>query len=184
MKYNAEVDSEKRNKSPRNDLLRNRKCVGIIQAAKTHTGTLAYLQWRQSSSDVPRCQNHCGDGSGLNKPNGAVGLRHQATRKSVRFRGRLGTVESSPGCSVNLDIQIPFPQECFHFYPMVGPIRKRLTAIMQLKVAWCLQWKLIVWLTVRRWWSGGRSCACLSAYQPNEWSFPTAKWAIPKVGVE
>lgn len=40
MKYNAEVDSEKRNISPRNDLLRNRKCVGIIQAAKntnTHT---------------------------------------------------------------------------------------------------------------------------------------------------
>lgn len=37
MKYNAEVDSEKRNKSPRNDLLRNRKCVGIIQAAKAHT---------------------------------------------------------------------------------------------------------------------------------------------------
>lgn len=40
MKYNADVDSEKRNKSPRNDLLRNRKCVGIIQAAKAHTTTL------------------------------------------------------------------------------------------------------------------------------------------------
>lgn len=30
MKYSAEVESEKRNKSPRNDLLRNRICVGII----------------------------------------------------------------------------------------------------------------------------------------------------------
>lgn len=37
MKYNAEVESEKRNISPRNDLLRNRKCIGIIQAAKTQT---------------------------------------------------------------------------------------------------------------------------------------------------
>lgn len=46
MKYNAEVDSEKRNISPRNDLLRNRKCVGIIQAAKAHTGTFTYLQRR------------------------------------------------------------------------------------------------------------------------------------------
>lgn len=42
MKYNAEVDSEKRNKSPRNDLLRNRRCVGIIIPAArktTHTET-------------------------------------------------------------------------------------------------------------------------------------------------
>lgn len=39
MKYNAEVDSENRKISPRNDLLRKRKCVGIIQAAKAHTGT-------------------------------------------------------------------------------------------------------------------------------------------------
>jgi len=30
MKYSAEVDSEKRNMSPRNDLLRSRICVGII----------------------------------------------------------------------------------------------------------------------------------------------------------
>lgn len=31
MKYSAEVESENRNKSPRNDLLRNLICVGIIQ---------------------------------------------------------------------------------------------------------------------------------------------------------
>lgn len=39
MKYKAEVDSENRNISPRNDLLRKRKCVGIIQAAEAHTFT-------------------------------------------------------------------------------------------------------------------------------------------------
>ncbi|KAF0036184.1 hypothetical protein F2P81_011496 [Scophthalmus maximus] len=39
MKYNREVDSEKKNMSPRNDLLRNRRCVGIIQAADAHTRT-------------------------------------------------------------------------------------------------------------------------------------------------
>lgn len=50
MKYNAEVDNEKRNKSPRNDLLRNRICVGIIQAALAHTHTHAgtYGQGRGS----------------------------------------------------------------------------------------------------------------------------------------
>lgn len=37
MKYNAEVDRENRNISPRNDLLRKRKGVGIIQAAEAHT---------------------------------------------------------------------------------------------------------------------------------------------------
>lgn len=37
MKYKAEVESENRNISPRNDLLRNRKFVGIIQAAEAHT---------------------------------------------------------------------------------------------------------------------------------------------------
>ena len=31
MKYNAEVERENRNNSPKNDLLRNLKCVGIIQ---------------------------------------------------------------------------------------------------------------------------------------------------------
>ncbi len=31
MKYSAEVESENRNKSPRNDFLRNLQCVGIIQ---------------------------------------------------------------------------------------------------------------------------------------------------------
>lgn len=34
MKYNAEVERENRNNSPRNDLLRNLKCVGIIQLGK------------------------------------------------------------------------------------------------------------------------------------------------------
>lgn len=78
MKYNAEVDSEKRNKSPRNDLLRNRKCVGIIQAAKTRAGTFALStttidQFRcvQMSEPVVRGR------SGLNEPSGVVGLRQQ-----------------------------------------------------------------------------------------------------------
>lgn len=51
MKYKAEVDNEKRNKSPRNDLLRNRICVGIIQAAQAHTHAGTYLQG-QGCSDV------------------------------------------------------------------------------------------------------------------------------------
>lgn len=53
MKYNAEVESEKRNKSPRNDLLRNRKCVGIIQAAKAHTQ--ARLRIYTDNRLVPMC---------------------------------------------------------------------------------------------------------------------------------
>ena len=51
MKYSAEVDSEKRNKSPRNDLLRNRKCVGIIQAAKAHTQAQAQARLRIYNDD-------------------------------------------------------------------------------------------------------------------------------------
>lgn len=55
MKYKAEVDSEKRNISPRNDLLRKRKCVGIIQAAEAHThGHVCAYERRWSSPDVFR----------------------------------------------------------------------------------------------------------------------------------
>lgn len=53
MKYNAEVDSEKRNISPRNDLLRNRRCVGIIQAAKsTHRHVCVIYKYYRA---VPMC---------------------------------------------------------------------------------------------------------------------------------
>lgn len=54
MKYNAEVDSEKRNISPRNDLLRNRKCVGIIQAAKKSTHRHVYVIYNDERPG-PRC---------------------------------------------------------------------------------------------------------------------------------
>lgn len=54
MKYNTEVDSENRNISPRNDLLRNLKCVGIIQiaAARAHTLTRFRIY---NYSPVPIC---------------------------------------------------------------------------------------------------------------------------------
>lgn len=95
MKYNAEVDSEKRNKSPRNDLLRNRKCLGIIQAAKAHSGTFTCLQRRQASSDVTRCQSQwSADRLGsMSRVGGrsAAAVRSQETMKSVYFRGRSST---------------------------------------------------------------------------------------------
>lgn len=78
MKYNAEVDSEKRNKSPRNDLLRNRKCVGIIQAAKN---THRHVCVSTTTRDQFRCVQMPGPvvrgRSGLNEPSGVVGLRQR-----------------------------------------------------------------------------------------------------------
>lgn len=99
MKYNAEVDSEKRNKSPRNDLLRNRKCVGIIQAAEAHTHTHRHVCVSTTTIDQFRCAQmpdpEVREQIGLNEPRrvagSAVTLRNQATRKSDYFRGRSST---------------------------------------------------------------------------------------------
>lgn len=87
MKYSAEVDSEKRNRSPRNDLLRKRKCVGIIQAAKSaHTRThtqarLRYLQRRRSGSDRSRCERSAGGPGAERAEQGGRSAAAAAARK-------------------------------------------------------------------------------------------------------
>lgn len=94
MKYSTEVESEKRNKSPRNDLLRKRKCVGIIQAAKAHTGTFCFFP---TTTDQPRCVQMPEPASPWtvwakwveSSARSAAAADEQATRKSVYFRGRL-----------------------------------------------------------------------------------------------
>lgn len=90
MKYNAEVDSEKRNISPRNDLLRNRKCVGIIQAAKKSTHRHVYVIYNDDRPG-PRCVQmpepavrgqaggggEEGGGGGFGEPSRLAGLRQR-----------------------------------------------------------------------------------------------------------
>lgn len=91
MKYKAEVDSENRNISPRNDLLRKRKCVGIIQAAEAHMhGHVYALTTMEQSRCVPTLVAAVREGGGLNQPSRCPGLRQrcgaelsEATRKSV-----------------------------------------------------------------------------------------------------
>lgn len=120
MKYKTEVDSEKRNKSPRNDLLRNRKCVGIIHAAEahthTHTGTFPDLERRQTSCDVSRCQKYgtlVRGQSGFNEARRrrVVSLRqrrgHRRLGSRVYFRG--GS-EHRKAAIFNQDIHEPYPE--------------------------------------------------------------------------
>lgn len=94
MKYKAEVDSENRNISPRNDLLRKRRCVGIIQAARsTHTHARARLATMEQPQCLPTLVAAVREGRGLNQPSRCPGLRQrcrsgaglseEATRKSV-----------------------------------------------------------------------------------------------------
>lgn len=80
MKYNAEVDSENRNISPRNDLLRKRKCVGIIQAAEAHTHCHVYalLATMEESRCVPTLVAAVREARGLNEPSRCPGLRQRS----------------------------------------------------------------------------------------------------------
>ncbi|CAB1429912.1 unnamed protein product [Pleuronectes platessa] len=92
MKYNAVVDSEKRNMSP-NDLLRNRRCVGIIQAKQrpTHGHVFWGLRYqRRRWSGL--CPDVGGGGpavcgrSRLNELSGGGG-RFCGSREETRRRG-------------------------------------------------------------------------------------------------
>lgn len=55
MKYRADVENEKRNKSPRYDLLRKRKCVGIIQAARSTRWHVRVIYTQPADRAVSMC---------------------------------------------------------------------------------------------------------------------------------
>lgn len=118
MKYNTDVDNEKRNKSPRNDLLRNRKCVDIIQAAKAHThGHVSVFTMTTGSTMCPDAgSSGARTGWILNEPSGAerVGLRRQqrGTRRlgSPCFRGRSMTGKRTSGIQSKHPKSIPETQ--------------------------------------------------------------------------
>lgn len=88
MKYNAEVDRENRNISPRNDLLRKRKCVGIIQAAEAHTQGHVYalLAAMERSRRVPTAVAAVRGGRGLNEPSRCPGLRQRCGARRIGSR--------------------------------------------------------------------------------------------------
>lgn len=104
MKYNAEVDRENRNISPRNDLLRKRKCVGIIQAAEARTQGHVYalLATMERSRCVPTLVAGVRVGRGLNEPSGYPGLRQRGEAR--RGESEVGLCPGDP----NKGIPIPF----------------------------------------------------------------------------
>lgn len=111
MKYKAEVDSENRNISPRNDLLRKRRCVGIIQAARsTHTHARARLGTMEQPRCLPTLVAAVREGRGLNQPSRCPGLR-QRCRSGAELSGAERGGDSEVGrCrdDSNQGIQIPF----------------------------------------------------------------------------
>ena len=129
MKYSAEVDNEKRNKSPRNDLLRNRRCVGIIQATKSTT------QARFLLSTTTKDQSRCAQmpepviRGRFNEPRGVVRLRQRLRRKSVCFFRRSPSIQPRHPNSI-------FRGGGFVFSSGYVLLKKRLARTTRFKVAW------------------------------------------------
>lgn len=105
MKYKAEVDSENRNISPRNDLLRKRKCVGIIQAAEAHThGHVYALATMEQSRCVPTLVAAVREGGGLYREGARVCGSGAARSGAERGDSEVGLCRGDS----NQGIQIPF----------------------------------------------------------------------------
>lgn len=124
--------------------------------------------------------------SGFNEPRRVAGLRQRWGSKrlgsqSVSAAGRAQERSSS----IQSKHSNPIPERTVSaLAERLCPTSKRLTVIAQFNLACYFQWETIIWLTLRV-ADGARpllSFACLpsSAY---EWGSPSAKWAIPKVGV-